>query len=529
MSRFIDKKNGEKRRKKAYNYLVNKGLQPHQAAGIIGNLMQESYAHLDSTIENSIGAVGIAQWLGPRKKSLIKFAKDQGTAHTNFDTQLDFLWNELTTTGDSWNRTADKDAFFNSKTAEEAAGIFVSKFERSGEKPGEKGYENRVKNAKSVYLQFNDKELYAKDDKGNIVNLNPETVTPEQLAISPKIKAEFYAKNYGIINEKAEATEAEPSAAAKEVEAALESKKKVKDEREAFIAELSNKDKVTQAEAAKVEEMQPEGATQDPYSMDISTPGNEFFNYFLPEGMQEGGRMTLNIPADTEEDNKIDPKDRESVVKESKDYVTDWFGSNVTKARMSENLGKNPFELIKPVNAGLEKIDKTTIDYKEKTGAEDAMYKDDKITFYGDPTESTSTHEFTHAMGVDNDLSKYMRDTFGNPAEAIQKKTGKAFDKAIAQEFNIDDSTSFGREKVLRTKEHSRYLTEQGELYPRIMEMRRVINVKPGDLIGDEQIQEIKSKSDNPLFKYYTDEQIKEMLNTLAVNEGKNPKDSRLV
>lgn len=282
MSRYIDKKNGEERQQKAYDYLINRGLQPHHAAGIVGNLMQESFKHLDSTIENSIGAVGIAQWLGPRKESLKTFAKDKGTSYKDFDTQLDFLYKELTTTGDSWGKKGQA-AFFKAETAEEAAAMFVNKFERSGEKPGEKGYDNRLRNAKSVYLQFNDKALYGKNDKGQIVNINPEAATQEEIAMAPKIKAEFYESQFGIENERAEDKAPEPSTAAKEAEEGIAKKEVIKKEKDEFIAKLMTKD-VSKKDIDELEKKYPEEAVPNPYDLDITTPGNEFFNFFLEEG-----------------------------------------------------------------------------------------------------------------------------------------------------------------------------------------------------------------------------------------------------
>ena len=62
-------------------------------------------------------------------------------------------------------------------------------------------------------------------------------------------------------------------------------------------------------------------------------------------------------------------------------------------------------------------------------------------------------------MGVDEDLTRYIRDNFGTPAAAIQGKTGLPFKDAIRQEFNIDDSTGIGKSKLNNTINHSRYLS----------------------------------------------------------------------
>ena len=66
----------------AYNYLLNKGLNPPQASGIVGNLMAESFGSIDPAAYNPSGggqgALGIAQWRGPRLESLLKFAGMNG-------------------------------------------------------------------------------------------------------------------------------------------------------------------------------------------------------------------------------------------------------------------------------------------------------------------------------------------------------------------------------------------------------------------------------------------------------------------
>jgi hypothetical protein len=72
---------------KAYKYFTGQGFTPAQASGIVGNLMTESYAHLDPNAYNPAGggqgAYGIAQFRGPRLKGLLGFAEQQG------DTSMD--------------------------------------------------------------------------------------------------------------------------------------------------------------------------------------------------------------------------------------------------------------------------------------------------------------------------------------------------------------------------------------------------------------------------------------------------------
>lgn len=67
---------------KAYKYFTGQGFTPEQASGIVGNLMTESYAHLDPNAYNPAGggqgAYGIAQFRGSRLKGLLDFAGQQG-------------------------------------------------------------------------------------------------------------------------------------------------------------------------------------------------------------------------------------------------------------------------------------------------------------------------------------------------------------------------------------------------------------------------------------------------------------------
>jgi len=94
------------------NYFKNKGLTTAQAQGLTARLGVES--SLDARAINPTSkALGLAQWLGPRKKAyLAKYGKDP----YNIDNQLDFIWHELNTTHKKGLQEIKK-----SKTAQEAA------------------------------------------------------------------------------------------------------------------------------------------------------------------------------------------------------------------------------------------------------------------------------------------------------------------------------------------------------------------------------------------------------------------------
>ena len=87
----------------AFNFFVSKGLTKVQAAGVIGNLMQES--GMSPTIAQIGGGPGrgIAQWsVGGRwdtshNDNVTSFASQHGESRTALNTQLNFIWYELTT------------------------------------------------------------------------------------------------------------------------------------------------------------------------------------------------------------------------------------------------------------------------------------------------------------------------------------------------------------------------------------------------------------------------------------------------
>lgn len=110
--------------KEAKNYLVQKGLKPHEAAGVVGNLIQESA--MDPGITNSIGAFGLAQWLGPRKKALVSWAKGRGKDPSDLYTQLDYIMEEPMESAKMLN------ALSKTKTASQAAATFSQIYERPG-------------------------------------------------------------------------------------------------------------------------------------------------------------------------------------------------------------------------------------------------------------------------------------------------------------------------------------------------------------------------------------------------------------
>jgi hypothetical protein len=142
-----------------YNKLTAAGLQPHQALGALWSLSGESGAGLNPNAYNPKdpgGAVGIGQWIGPRRAAIEAFAKARGTAVTDLNTQADFLVDELTNNKAATYQPGVFAKMQGAKSAEDATRVWTSQFER----PKVDNSTARIKGGTNVA---------SLDDKGNFV------------------------------------------------------------------------------------------------------------------------------------------------------------------------------------------------------------------------------------------------------------------------------------------------------------------------------------------------------------------------
>jgi Phage tail lysozyme/N-acetylmuramoyl-L-alanine amidase len=119
---------GPDTRQLVFNALVKEGLTPQQALGSLWSMGGESHSTLDTNAYNPKdpgGSIGIAQWLGTRRKDLEAYAQTQGKPVNDASTQVGFLVQEL--------RGNEKHAFDllkQTQTPEDAARIWTKYYER---------------------------------------------------------------------------------------------------------------------------------------------------------------------------------------------------------------------------------------------------------------------------------------------------------------------------------------------------------------------------------------------------------------
>lgn len=105
------------------------GLSREQAAGMVGNFGVESgnFQHQEELQPNKYGTkgYGFAQWTGPRRTSLFNYASANGLDVNSYAAQYGYLQQEL-----NGEYSYVMDLMRNASSPEEAAKIFMDKFER---------------------------------------------------------------------------------------------------------------------------------------------------------------------------------------------------------------------------------------------------------------------------------------------------------------------------------------------------------------------------------------------------------------
>lgn len=123
--------------------LISMGFTASSAAGVVGNLVQESGLRTDAIGDNGTSG-GLAQWHNERLDALKRFAAARGKEWTDLDTQIEFLAEEM--------RTSYADTYAKMQSAElpEIAGqIMTDEYEIPD--PASANYSQRRANARAAY------------------------------------------------------------------------------------------------------------------------------------------------------------------------------------------------------------------------------------------------------------------------------------------------------------------------------------------------------------------------------------------
>lgn len=167
---------GSSNKEKVWNFLRAKGLTAEQAAGIMGNLQDESGFIPDINERdrngNSLwpnGGWGIAQWTGSRRALLVTEMQKSKLPYTDQKTpanlmdklllfELNYLWGEATGTGpgddlhkDDINKLKSDTA---GKTGEDAVAAATASWQKWYERPANPDPSRRIGFAKIIYAEL---------------------------------------------------------------------------------------------------------------------------------------------------------------------------------------------------------------------------------------------------------------------------------------------------------------------------------------------------------------------------------------
>lgn len=166
----------DERTKQAYDFFVSKGYAPAQAAGIVGNLVAES--GLNSAARNrgdgrdGSDSIGIGQWNAERSRALQSFAATRGKTSTDFQTQLEFVDQELTT-----SEGKAGEALRGAQDARSATSAFIG-FERPagwspGNPEGGHNFRGRLRHAETILAAYGGGQQPAVPQNAKLASILP--------------------------------------------------------------------------------------------------------------------------------------------------------------------------------------------------------------------------------------------------------------------------------------------------------------------------------------------------------------------
>lgn len=162
---------------KVWSAVKSAGYSDICAASVLGNMYGES--RMKPSTENSIGAIGLIQWLD-RRENLIAYANSKGTTWQDVDTQIEFLLAEMSPSGGangcakcqfmdkrSKHPSAYRDGWLNAKSVEEATNAFCYSFERPNDSEAKASMKDRVDYAQKCYDMYAGKTSFGSGSEGS--------------------------------------------------------------------------------------------------------------------------------------------------------------------------------------------------------------------------------------------------------------------------------------------------------------------------------------------------------------------------
>ncbi|AZV43740.1 hypothetical protein BAOM_3131 [Peribacillus asahii] len=182
---------GSSNAEKAMNFFISQGYSPQAAAGIVGNLQQESTPALNPKQKQYDGGPGrgIAQWTSGKAKGkpddrwefFLAWAASKGLDPYDLETQLMYIVVELEgkdnaerTTNRKLNARGGVTALKNNRSVESSTRVFQESFERAGKVE----YAKRYKYANDAYNK------YGKSAKASTASVKTASVAKPEHAIN---------------------------------------------------------------------------------------------------------------------------------------------------------------------------------------------------------------------------------------------------------------------------------------------------------------------------------------------------------
>jgi acylphosphatase len=173
----------------AFDFFLSKGLTPVQAAGIVGNLDQES--GMSPTISQYGGGPGrgIAQWSAGGRwdtdghDNVAWYASQKGESKYSLHLQLEFIWYELTTLGYGYSKLKA------AKTVTDAVLAFQDYYEICGQCDSS----NRIAHAKAALADFGNDGQPPPPQHSGVVSLGGDVAADPAVGVNADGRLEIFA------------------------------------------------------------------------------------------------------------------------------------------------------------------------------------------------------------------------------------------------------------------------------------------------------------------------------------------------